>query len=734
MGNTPEEKKPEELLMIKSLTLNYQRTLSKNDKSERNKKDFNKFKNYMLKFEYYKKILKLGCRKNPVLKLLYYPEGSFNSYNQQMFYFLEDIPYVNYNDCLKLLEIRYSQTHFEKMPNKENSPNNKKEIAFDLNDINDEEKKQKKGDSLLKKSSFKISNKANVKKTATFDLSKNEQFNISTKKNILSKEKEEQPIKIKTFNDGLLELFEKIYLYDPKKIQKILLIYPINNMRWILWLSIAKVKYKEINKKMNVSNKEIYDYLTTHIDFNDDSLLFELHNTLKELKVYKYNWSNSLYRIIKGLTAYEQNMRYETGMNILLGVPLIISDCNEEETFFFGRYLLSISYGLGLYYFYDENEFLLDYLVFIFHSLAKERYPKIYEKLSEFNISDELWVKKWMKTFFSSIFDLSITIRVWDCVIAVGIRFLVNYALAILEFHQDKIMSFKKVKEFLEYFDYELRKKYKKDKEIISFRENIISLAQSYYIPDGKFELIEKEYLELLFKDKDKSSGLSFQFDTSRTVNNYYSNNASLTDEQYHIKLILRTLVYIPNEFIINNVEEQNILAYQNKREKRIRKKSKSFAFSKNKDGIIIENEPNDEEKNNEKGNEEKKDKEKESKDTYKIDDIRLYSSLEVSPEKKKEVNSQPSGLNIKKLLSKESNEMKTREKVNNKEKNDDLIDTSENKKTDNNIEEQKKSGLIDNTKDKKEDKKDNSSNEEDDEFDDGTFDFTFNDEQIPTS
>ena len=172
MGNTPEEKKPEELLMIKSLTLNYQRTLSKNDKSERNKKDFNKFKNYMLKYEYYKKILKLGCRKNPVLKLLYYPEGSFNSYNQQMFYFLEDIPYVNYNDCLKLLEIRYSQTHFKKMPNKENSPNNKKEIAFDLNDINDEEKKQKKGDSLLKKSSFKISNKANIKKTATFDLSK----------------------------------------------------------------------------------------------------------------------------------------------------------------------------------------------------------------------------------------------------------------------------------------------------------------------------------------------------------------------------------------------------------------------------------------------------------------------------------------------------------------------------------------------------------------------------------
>ena len=129
MGNEPEEKNQKEYHLVKSITLNYEKTLTKNDKSSIEQKEFIKFKNYMMKYQYYRKILNLGCRKNPVLKLLYYPEGSFNSYNQQMFYFLEDIPYVNYNDCLKLLEIRYSHTHFEKMPNKENSPNNKKEIA-----------------------------------------------------------------------------------------------------------------------------------------------------------------------------------------------------------------------------------------------------------------------------------------------------------------------------------------------------------------------------------------------------------------------------------------------------------------------------------------------------------------------------------------------------------------------------------------------------------------------------
>ena len=585
MGNEPEEKKTKDLQFVKSLTLNCDKTLTKNEKTEKDIKEFNKFKNYMVNFEYYKNILKLGCKKNPVLKLLYQPESSFNGYNQQMFYFLENIPYANYQECLHLIKMRHSNTFFNEKQKNENSPIDINKINNEFINNNENIQLSKQGVALVKKSSFKTSDKSNIKKTATFDLSKTEKFNVNNNKNILPKPLDEPK---KTFKEGLLELIENICLYDIKKIQKILLIYPINNMRWIIWLAMAKVKYRGINNKINISNKEIYEDLTNKMEFNDDSLLFELHNTLKEIKVYKYNWSNSLYKIIKSLTKFEQNMRYESGMNILIGVPLLISDCNEEETFFFGRYLLSISFGLGLYYFYDENEILLNYLIFIFHILAKERCPKIYEKLIQFKIADNLWIKKWIKTFFSSIFDLSITIRVWDCVIGVGIRFLVNYSLAILEFFEEKIMSFKKVKEFLEFFDYELRKKYKKDKDIISFRENILSLAQSYYIPDGKYQLIEKEYLDFIFKEKEKSSRLSSYFDTSRTINNYYSNNDSLNDEQYHLKLILRTLVYIPTELITNNIEEQNILIFQEKMIKRKRRKSKSLIFFKDKMNLQV--------------------------------------------------------------------------------------------------------------------------------------------------
>ena len=717
MGNEPEEKIPQNLQLAKSLTLNYERSLTKKDNSEKDKKEFIKFRNHMLKFEYYKNILKLGCKKNPVLKLLYRPESSFNDYNLQMFYILENIPYVNYEECLHLLDIKHSHTYQTKKIIEDFSPINVNKITDDSPNNNESSKKSKNEVTLLKKSSFRTSDKGNARKTATFDLTKIKHFNMESN-NITQ---EENKVTIRTFKEGLSELIEKICLFDEKKIQKILLIYPINNMRWFIWLGMAKVKYRQIKEKINISNKEIYDDLVKKINYNDDSLMFELHNTLKEIKVYKYNWSNSFYRIIKCLTSFEQNMKYETGMNILIGVPLLISDCNEEETFFFGRYLLSVSYGLGLYFFYDENEILLNYIVYIFHVLAKEKYPKIYERLIEFNVADDLWIKKWIKSFFSSIFDLSITIRVWDCVIGVGIKFLVNYSLAILEYFKDNIMSFKKVKEFLEFFDYELRKKFKKDKEIISFRESILTLAQSFYIPDGKYQLIEKDYLNVLFPEKDNSSSKSNHFDTSKTINNYYSNNDSLNDDQYHVKLILRTLIYIPHEFIINNVEEQNILTYVNKKSKNMKRKSKTMAqnffFTDNQ----MENRKNKLESN-----------------LNELLGIRS-DSIKGDSQKQKESSKQNSliksltkDLEEKKLVNDEKIILENEDEIKNKNKEEDLIANSENNKT--NEIDIMKSGkdLVNNDKIKDNQNKDKNNNS-DEEDNDISLDFNFYDEQNPT-
>ena len=527
-------------------------------KSERS--DFSRFKEMILRYEYYNKLLKLTFKNNPVLRILYEPESNFNDYYMQMFYILKDINYVNYQECIKLSERRYHPNINGERNNSSSAVSNLNKVKFNISNYNNIQKNSKKKSTVLSHNSLKIINKSNLKKNSTFDILIPEQNN-SHYFNFRYNNNGE-----KTLYSELVYLMEKICVYDIKKIKKILLIYPINNLRWIIWLAMARAKYKKTQNVLNVSNSDIYADLVEKVELKDDSLMFELHNTLKELKVYKCNWSISLYKIIKCLLLYERDTKYESGMNILIGVPLLISDCNEEDTFFFARYLFSSYYGLGLSFFFAKDELLLNYLVFIVHILTKERFPDIYEHLKFLNIVDDLWIKKWIKTFFSSIFDLSITIRVWDCVIAVGLKFLVNYSLAIFEYFRDKYMSLKKVKDFLEFFDYDLRKKYQTKKDIIFFRENIIKLAQSYNIPDGKYQLIEKEYLSLLFYEQDKTTSRSEPFDSSKTINNYYSNNDSLDDEQYHVKLILRTLLYIPSNYLENNVEDKVINKFKKKK------------------------------------------------------------------------------------------------------------------------------------------------------------------------
>ena len=527
-------------------------------KSERS--DFSRFKEMILRYEYYNKLLKLTFKNNPVLRILYEPESNFNDYYMQMFYILKDINYVNYQECIKLSERRYHPNINGERNNSSSAVSNLNKVKFNISNYNNIQRNSKKKSTVLSHNSLKIINKSNLKKNSTFDIPIPEQNN-SHYFNFRYNNNGE-----KTLYSELVYLMEKICVYDIKKIKKILLIYPINNLRSIIWLAMARAKYKKTQNVLNVSNSDIYAELVDKVELKDDSLMFELHNTLKEIKVYKCNWSISLYKIIKCLLLYERDTKYESGMNILIGVPLLISDCNEEDTFFFARYLFSSYYGLGLSFFFAKDELLLNYLVFIVHILTKERFPDIYEHLKFLNIVDDLWIKKWIKTFFSSIFDLSITIRVWDCVIAVGLKFLVNYSLAIFEYFRDKYMSLKKVKDFLEFFDYDLRKKYQTKKDIIFFRENIIKLAQSYNIPDGKYQLIEKEYLSLLFYEQDKTTSRSEPFDSSKTINNYYSNNDSLDDEQYHVKLILRTLLYIPSNYLENNVEDKVINKFKKKK------------------------------------------------------------------------------------------------------------------------------------------------------------------------
>ena len=235
-------------------------------------------------------------------------------------------------------------------------------------------------------------------------------------------------------------------------------------------------------------------------------------------------------------------------------------------------------------------------------------------------------------------------------------------------------------------------------------------------------------YLKILFAENDTISGKSYQFDTSKTINNYYTNNDYLDDEQYHVKLILRTIIYTPNELKINNIEEENISIYQKKKLKQSKRKSLT---------VIKENEQID--KNTLKNKENDSEKSKEKKGSNEIEATKLFSSLGEIPNNRE--HTEPNLIDIGKLLiSKESEDRINEKKKENKKENKindnnvkELIDNKENKKDEKLSEKVKDINTIeDNSKDKtKENMSDNSSN---DDYEDITFDFTFNEEQVPTT
>ena len=62
------------------------------------------------------------------------------------------------------------------------------------------------------------------------------------------------------------------------------------------------------------------------------------------------SYKKALTNVLNVIAFLKPELNYCQGMSFI-GAFLIQLTASEEETFYFGRYLLSINYGLGLYYF-----------------------------------------------------------------------------------------------------------------------------------------------------------------------------------------------------------------------------------------------------------------------------------------------------------------------------------------------------------------------------------------------
>ena len=263
-----------------------------------------------------------------------------------------------------------------------------------------------------------------------------------------------------------------------------------------MWISIARSKYLEIQSKIGINNEQIFSYLINKPfpdDSTEDKIRKDLNRTKTDIKYFKSgNWSLSLFNVLKAIALYDDSLGYCIGMNELAACALIVSDCNEVESFNLLRFMYSSSFGLQLREFFINGFPKLRFYTFFVYELIKERLPKIFKILDDYKILNEMWLQNWLQNLYSNLFEFSVGVRLWDCIIALGTDFLINFSLGYVKYFENKIIACRDATEFLEIF--KEKNKFKNDKEMIDFREKIIKLSLNFHISPQTYERIEQKW------------------------------------------------------------------------------------------------------------------------------------------------------------------------------------------------------------------------------------------------
>ena len=419
-------------------------------------------------------------------------------------------------------------------------------------------------------------------------------------------------VSLNELKSNIQNLFDKLCKYKLNKFNKILLEGPPNNLRWIMWNAIANTKYFDIQTKIGVTCKQIYDDLLSS-EFNDKNIekyiRDDLSRTMNYIKYFKSsNWTQSLYNVLKVLVLYDEKLGYCIGMNEIAAIFLIISDCNELETFNVLRYIYSSNYGLGLREFYIDNFPKLNYYIYIILEILRERYPHIYKIKYDNKIENELWIQIWLQQIYSNLLDISITTRLWDCLIAQGSKFIINISLAYIKLYENEIIKCNSVESFLEIF--KKRIKFKNDQERSIFRERLIKNSIDINISSKTYSRLTNQYKQIYH---------------NISLKNKASNNNIINTEE-----IINTNVHISSYTNLNNNTYNDLMEifkprnkvdnYEIDTMKKIYKKYQSYKDTK---FIEVNNnkEDNKEEDNKEEDNKEEDNKEENNKDDNNKDD-----------------------------------------------------------------------------------------------------------------
>ena len=252
---------------------------------------------------------------------------------------------------------------------------------------------------------------------------------------------------------ALEEKLRTFYKNNKSEFKKKLFKGPPDCFRTLSWLVICQIPSdRNIDIYHNYLAKDLNEKTKAHVK-NDLDRTF---SNLKMNEIDREKLQIKLYNVLKAFLTLDEKFGYSQGMNFIAGFLLNIFEENEVDAFYMFVSLFSDTFIKREDFDYNfrglccEGVPLSIFLNFIFDILLQAKVPEVDSYLKKLEFINRLWIETYIETIFTLCLPLNMCKRVWDCVFADNIYFLVKFGIAftisiktdILEKNEEKLQKF----------------------------------------------------------------------------------------------------------------------------------------------------------------------------------------------------------------------------------------------------------------------------------------------------
>ncbi|XP_043254018.1 TBC1 domain family member 1 isoform X1 [Colletes gigas] len=192
-----------------------------------------------------------------------------------------------------------------------------------------------------------------------------------------------------------------------------------------------------------------YDLLLKQLTSQQHAILIDLGRTFPNHPYFSSALGPgqlALFNLLKAYSLLDHEVGYCQGLSFVAGVLLL--HMSEDLAFFLLRHLM---FRRGLRKLYLPDMAALQLYLYQLSRLLHDRLPAIYNHFDKHDVSPTLYAAPWLLTLFASQFPLGFVTRVFDLLFLESTEVLFRVSMALLEDHQDQLLSCDSFEEIMEY-------------------------------------------------------------------------------------------------------------------------------------------------------------------------------------------------------------------------------------------------------------------------------------------